>query len=541
MGAEDSEIREEDQLGSSNITAPQPTAMRSRPTTTKKMKLATDDGRNDKKPTGTRQETVCKKRTNKATTGVKIMTNVNNSNVNNNNATNSLPSGSEELINKWTGCFFTNADVLTNKMPELKLRVSTDCPGINGISEVKPKSGTELSMNLLKIPDYEIMYNTNFQERTERGTIIYVHKNLLSRAVQVDLGLCDSVFVEIKLGNNSTMLIGCIYRHHNSSEADDNTLMDTLRRIAYNKKYSHTVLAGDFNLPGIDWTDWHTNSRNITRDHCFIECIRDCFWHQHVSMPTRGRGTDRPSVLDLIFSDDKNIVGDVNIQSPLGKSNHSVLSFKLNTDLATEKTVKPRFVYDKGDYEQMNEELGLLDWKQIFSECPDTETMCNKLNQYIVDSVNKHIPKTRGGKKKVSSKTTLDKKALGKIKKKYKLWQRYLKTRNGEIYQEYCRARNQVRRLTRKAIRNLEKDIAKQAKVNPKNFWAYVNSKMTTRNGVPDLVIPGPPGEEPQLTSTDTEKAEVLNSFFTSVFTKENDSSVDPEKQEVKYIMQGSR
>ena len=36
-------------------------------------------------------------------------------------------------------CFFTNADVLTNKMAELKLRVAADVPLIIGISEIKQK------------------------------------------------------------------------------------------------------------------------------------------------------------------------------------------------------------------------------------------------------------------------------------------------------------------------------------------------------------------------------------------------------------------
>ena len=60
---------------------------------------------------------------------------------------------------------------------------------------------------------------------------------------------------------------------------------------------------------------------------------------------------------------------------------------------------------------------------------------------------------------------------------------------------------------------------------------------MTTQNKVPDLIIPGPLSEEPQLRTMDTEKAEALNSFCISIFTKENKIIIEPLRQEVKYII----
>ena len=78
-----------------------------------------------------------------------------------------------------------------------------------------------------------------------------------------------------------------------------------------------------------------------------------------------------------------------------------------------------------------------------------------------------------------------------------------------------------MKNLTKKAKKHKEKSIAKEVKRNPKKFWQYVNGKTRIRQGIPDLVYSGEDGEE-RSTANDKEKAEVLSSFFTSVFTKEN-------------------
>ena len=49
-----------------------------------------------------------------------------------------------------------------------------------------------------------------------------------------------------------------------------------------------------------------------------------------------------------------------------------------------------------------------------------------------------------------------------------------METRSGEKYLEYVRQRNKVTKLTKQAQRDYKKNIAKEAKSNPKKFWKYV-------------------------------------------------------------------
>ena len=52
--------------------------------------------------------------------------------------------------------------------------------------------------------------------------------------------------------------------------------------------------------------------------------------HQFVTEPTR-----LGSILDLVFSDNKELVGDLSIGEGLGRSDHSILSFRISADVQT--------------------------------------------------------------------------------------------------------------------------------------------------------------------------------------------------------------
>ena len=57
----------------------------------------------------------------------------------------------------------------------------------------------------------------------------------------------------------------------------------------------------------------------------------------------------------------------------------------------------------------------------------------------------------------------------------------------------------------------------KSLKSNPKAFYQYISSKMLKKEGIANLIK-----ENCDLTSNDKEKCDVINDFFSSVFTAED-------------------
>ena len=93
----------------------------------------------------------------------------------------------------------------------------------------------------------------------------------------------------------------------------------------------------------------------------------------------------------------------------------------------------------------------------------------------------------------------------------------YLNTRDEKDYVQFRRASNRVKVEVRKAVRDFKKRIATEVKTKPKGFFKYARSKLKTNPIISDLEQ-----RDGTMATDSAVKAEVLNRFFTSVFTQED-------------------
>ena len=115
-----------------------------------------------------------------------------------------------------------------------------------------------------------------------------------------DSDFSESSWVKIKLKGSDCLLCG-----PSCSAVHENNLRNLLKEIADKHQFSHTLVAVDFNYSDINWNNWSTRKGN---SELFLECLRDCFWFQHVHDFTRYRHNQQPSVLGLIITNEEDIV-----------------------------------------------------------------------------------------------------------------------------------------------------------------------------------------------------------------------------------------
>ena len=419
-------------------------------------------------------------------------------------------------------CIYTNIDSITNKIDELEHVIGIHKAHVVLVNEVKPKNSRYImSKEELTIEGFTA-YGRNLDNKVGRGIIIYVKDSISSHVKEVDdMHSCnqedfvESLWLELAMAH-TTCKIGCVYRSPNSSTENNKNMLVTMENIV--KPNCPTIIAGDFNYRGIDWDTWTVTGNDSDEGKLnFLNCMREHCDEQYVKTPTRCRGADTPSLLDLVFSNTPELVEDLQLQGPIGNSDHAVVTFNLVLNLENNTEIKYRKDYKKGNFTGLKAELNNINWDQMLKGDINQKWVIFK--QTVLKLEDKYIP-TKKITYNHKHKLNLSLDVRKSVKKKHGLWKKYMNTRDGSDYREYCKSRNKVKNLIKKIRKEKERDIANSIKTNPKTFWQYIKSKKTVKEGVAPLIT-DPTNPNSKIAESDGDKAEVLATFFSSVFTQE--------------------
>ena len=149
-----------------------------------------------------------------------------------------------------------------------------------------------------------------------------------------------------------------------------------------------------------------------------------------------------------------------------------------------------------------------------------TATECwNILRGEIDSAIDGYVPMKKQGKR--SKKKHMSTEAFGKIRHKQNMWRVYKHTGKDEDYEVYKEALNAATNEVRKSKRNFELKLAQNIKSDSKSFYAYVRSKQNVRDKVGPLE-----DNAGDIIAEGFLMAEELNMHFSSVFTREDTSSL---------------
>jgi len=405
---------------------------------------------------------------------------------------------------------YSNVDSFANKKGEILARIEESKPDIIGLSEIHAKNEMHrISDAEYAIPTYDMFLNKN----AKRGVVLHVKKELNARECETfdDSKFEESVWCTFTSANDENVLVGCIYRSPNSLKENNEYLFELLKRKEMND-YDKICILGDFNFPKASWD----SLRRGDGGDDIVECVRDAFLWQKVKLPTRRRIDQRPTLDDLVLVNEEGLSSDIEHQDPFGKSDHEVLVFQLYVSkIKIEKTNKQKFDLNKGDYVKMRMNFNDINWQEYTDL--DVLELWDTIKSKVHTVMNECIPKVACGPGNRTKPIWMTPKAFKRIKKKYRLYRRYLSTKQGADYTKYIKERNECNKLLKKERKKYEKLIAKNCKMNVKGFWKYVKENTKSNSGVSSLK-----NDQGNIIVNDAEKAEVLNSFFASVFTNEN-------------------
>ena len=352
-----------------------------------------------------------------------------------------------------------------------------------------------------------VMFRKDRIGRRGGGVILYVKESIQAYEIKLEREAdCDeAVWCKIVSGN-SKLTIGLVYRGPNINEEDNTKIKNAIKEVSKEE----CIIMGDFNHGHIQWNSLESTG---IEDQQFLCLIQDSFLTQHVLEPTRGE-----NVLDIVLSSQKELVDNVKIFEPLGNSDHNQIHFDINvkSESKNKKTYKRNF--HKGNYKDMRKYLAQLDWNNMLMN--KTAIECWNILKYEIESIiDKFVPFRKQGKR--CRKKHLSKEAIRKIMLKQTMWRVYRRTRKEEDYAKYKEALNAATTEIRQSKRSYEQKLACNIKTDSKSFYAYVRSKQNVQNKVGPLE-----DSAGNIISQEFLMAEDLNGYFSSVFTKEDISSL---------------
>ena len=443
-------------------------------------------------------------------------------------------------------CWYTNATSLnSDKLDELRILCDNTEPDILFVTETwfNEKSITHLD-------GYKI-FRTDRSDKIGGGVCIYtrISSSLNFREIdykQLNSDDVEQVWCAVDTGLES-ILLGCIYRPkiindnkgnrvskelHKKREEELNKAISFSGELVRKGKFQGIILVGDFNFNEITWNE-HLEP-NIIRETVeavnFLDTLNNSFLTQNVFFQTfQKSSTQLTNILDLVITETRDRVYEIMSGCILGDTDKGHLSMtwkytikKNKKNTFGENFRKSNYNYKTGDYLGISNYLKEINWWEIFRDKNIQECYDLFLKEYRRGCelfLNKIVPK-----KKVNTRPRwLNKELKSMLRVKHGLWMKYLNSgrRSLILYEEYKLQSKIIKSNKNKAIYKLEIDLIKSAKNNPKKLYSYIKSCQQVDGSIKSLK-----NYNGCIVTEKYEMAELLNNYFQSVFTKENNTNV---------------
>ena len=415
-------------------------------------------------------------------------------------------------------CWYTNATSLVNKMAELRITAATERWDIMMVCETWFKDGSDTSLE---------GYNLYRRDRVGGygGVCVYVRREVSSkRSFSFNLlEMSEQVWCELSM-ENEKILVGCIYRPPDASQSQFEEILSSLktaRKLLDERKFGGLIVAGDFNLPGIEWCEGECmsigNLRGIKEG--FVQSLGDNFLYQCVYEPTYvGADGCLGNILDLILCENLDRISGLCCGPPMGgtKKGHLQISWQYGISgppLKGRISSMP-YVYSRGDYEGLNEYFRGLNWEEVFRGDNLQDRYDSFLKIYWA-GVEKFVPKRKGGSRRWEP--WMNDSLKGLHRKKKRMW--YALRNSGEkskiAVREYRWVCRRLKSELKRAVAGYELELARDKK-NPKRLFQYISRKNRLDTGVKELR-----NRAGEIVTDGLQISNILNEYFRSVFVEE--------------------
>jgi len=169
------------------------------------------------------------------------------------------------------------------------------------------------------------MFRKDGPVNREDGGVLYIKHELHAFEFVPQIKFPLQILCQFEDVKRDKFFVGVCYRTPTDTVYGFDT-HNLLRELASEMGSSgrYFLLVGDFNYVFIQWPPVPNVDRLCNDATEFCECLDDNFLVQHVTSPTR-----KNAILDLIVTDEPDIISDLTDLGPLATSDHNALQWNM--------------------------------------------------------------------------------------------------------------------------------------------------------------------------------------------------------------------
>ena len=364
--------------------------------------------------------------------------------------------------------------------------------------------------------------NYKFVARKDRpnsshGGVAIIAKHDLD-ASEVDTP-ATSEFVAVSLNCKDLkkpIILGCMYRPTDNKADYTQDLCNAVSDLSSRFKDHIIWLGGDTNLPDIDWNTDTITGHNylVSINKAYIDTFNHIGCEQMVNFPTRVNNildifcTNRPSLVDRI-------------STVPGLSDHDIVLVDTNILPARQKPVKRKiFLWKRADKSSMSDDLKQFTAEFVHANSTNTEvnTLWTTFKQTCIESVNKYVPSKYTSTR--FNQPWCNRDVRRQVRKKRRAYKKARISKNPDDWTRYKKIQKDAQNTCRDAHNNYIRNMVSEPGSKNKKLYSYIKGMKCDSSGVATLKKDGTNYSEA------SDKAEILNDQFASVFTREDCSNI---------------
>lgn len=360
-------------------------------------------------------------------------------------------------------------------------------------------------------------FNVYRKDRNSRGGGVAVFVKKCYKSCLVKLNECfenvEAIAIDI-IGDQPFRIVTA-YRPPNY-DLDKSKLLCEFLSVICDVSFP-VIIAGDFNYPSLSWGEQISYPDNV-QYNLFFDTIISLGLEQLVNEPTRTDSvTGTSNFLDLLFCTDEAFIFDTKVTEPFIASDHSAIVFKCKSPFTLVNEILPSVRdYGNANWDRITRYLDDLDWTSMFSSCQTVHDYWDVFSLHLNKAITVNVPTVRlpinstNKSNKASAYPPFLKRLINRKRRLYRV------RNHSALNKEKYRALN--KRFKKESFRYAAARERKILGSGDKNkLYKYIRKQRCNDNGVSPLK-----DNCGNIVVTDIDKANLLNSCFSSFFTADD-------------------